>query len=84
VIVIYTAKIMVFNMKARHASRVTQHNLRVVYAGQGNATTLVIDRYSVSPILLFQEWEETFAEATYFPVIGKITKTSQTRWAKNQ
>ena len=69
VVIIHTRKVEILDMEARHASRKTQHNLRLDYAGHWKATTLVIDRYTISPILLFQVGEETLTEATYFPAI---------------
>ena len=64
--VIYAGEVKIFDMVARHTSRQTQHNLRRVYAGHCYATTLVLDRHTVSPM-------KAFAESTNFPATGNET-----------
>ena len=48
-VVINTHEIVVFNVEASHAASHTDHDVWRVYAGHFDASTLVLDRHSVSP-----------------------------------
>jgi hypothetical protein len=63
-------------VEVSHAASHTDHDVWRVYAEHFDASILVLDRHSVSPLLLFQIGQESLAEPTDFPATGNAATKS--------